>query len=69
MPNMPILTQTLKDHDSETFRLFELNFFMEMYFDKLYLGSTRAVLEIDQLIRIIVLSMPVLKGFKKRKKA
>jgi hypothetical protein len=33
VPNMPILSQTLKGHNSETVRLFELKFFVEMYFD------------------------------------
>ena len=54
---MPILSQTLKGHNSETIRPFELKFFVEIYFDQLYLGSTREVLGIDQSIAINMLSM------------
>jgi PIN domain nuclease of toxin-antitoxin system len=57
---MPILSQTLKDHNSETVHPFELKSFMKMYFDQPYLGSTREVLEIDQSITIDALSMPSL---------
>jgi hypothetical protein len=45
---MPILSQTLKGYNSET------------YFDQLYLGSTREVLGIDQSIAIDALSTPAL---------
>jgi hypothetical protein len=45
--NMHILTQTLKGHNLETVRPFELKFFEEMYFDQLYLQSTRNVFGID----------------------
>jgi hypothetical protein len=38
---MFILNQTLKSHNSEIIRPFELKFFEKMYFDQLYLGSTR----------------------------
>jgi hypothetical protein len=33
---MPILSQTLKGHNSETVRLFELKNFVRMYFGQLY---------------------------------
>jgi hypothetical protein len=55
---MPILTQTLKSHNSETICLFELKFVVEMYFDQLYLGSTREVSGINQSIAIDALHMP-----------
>jgi hypothetical protein len=55
---MPILSQTLKGHNSETVCPFELKFFEEKYFDQLYLRSTREVLEINQSIAIDTLSMP-----------
>ena len=58
VPKMPILSQTLKCHNSETVRPFELKFFVEMYFDQLYLGSTKKVFEDDQSIAIDTLSMP-----------
>jgi hypothetical protein len=45
---------TLKGHNSETVHLFELKFFVEMHFDQSYLGSTKEVLGIDQLIAIVV---------------
>jgi hypothetical protein len=57
---MPILSQTLKGHDSETVHPFELKFFVEMYLDQLYLGSTREVLGINQSIAIDALSMPAI---------
>ena len=57
---MPILSQTLKGHNSETVRPFELKFFVEIDFDQLYLGSTREVLGIDQSIAIDALNMPAL---------
>jgi hypothetical protein len=57
---MPILSQTLKSHNSETVCPFELKFFVEMYFGQLYQRSTREVLEIDQLIVIGALSMTAL---------
>jgi hypothetical protein len=40
---MPILSQTLKGHNSETVCLFELKFFVEMYFDQLYQRSNRGL--------------------------
>jgi hypothetical protein len=40
---MRISSQTLKGHNSETVRPFEQNFFFEMYFDQLYLGSMRGL--------------------------
>jgi hypothetical protein len=46
---MPIVSQTLKGHNSETVHLFELKFLEEMYFDQLYLRCTREVLGIDAL--------------------
>jgi hypothetical protein len=55
---MPILSQTLKGHNSETVHPFKLKFFVEMHFDKLYLGSTRKVLGIDQSIAVDALSTP-----------
>jgi hypothetical protein len=55
---MLILSQTLKGHNSETVRPFELKVLSWMYFDQLYLRSTREVLEIDQSISIDMLSMP-----------
>jgi hypothetical protein len=55
---MPILSQTLKGHNSETVHPFELKFFVEMHFDQLYLGSTKEVLGIDQSIAIGMLRMP-----------
>jgi hypothetical protein len=58
VPSMPILSRTLKGHNSETVLPFELKFFVEMYFGQLYQKSTREVLEIDQLIAIDALSMP-----------
>jgi hypothetical protein len=48
VPNMPILSQTLKGHNLKTVSLFELKFIVVMYFDQLYLGSTREILGIDQ---------------------
>jgi hypothetical protein len=57
---MPILSQTLKGHDSETVCPFELKFFVETYFSQLYQRSTKEVLEIDQSIAIDRLSMPAL---------
>jgi hypothetical protein len=57
---MPILSQTLKGHNSETVCPFELKLFVETYFDQLYLGCTREVLGIDQSIAIDALSMPAL---------
>jgi hypothetical protein len=57
---MPILSQTLKGHNSETVRPFELKFVGEMYFCQLYYKSTRQVLKIDQSIAIDALSMPAL---------
>jgi hypothetical protein len=59
---MPILSQTLKGHNSETVCPFELKFFVEIYFGQLYQESTREVLEIHQSIAIGALSMPVLGG-------
>jgi hypothetical protein len=61
VPNMPILSQTLKGHNLETVCPFELKCFVEMYFDQLYLGSTREVLGINQSIAINALSTPALK--------
>jgi hypothetical protein len=61
VPNMPILSQTLKGHNLETVRPFELKFLEEMYFDQLYLRSTREVLGINQSIAINALSTPALK--------
>jgi hypothetical protein len=58
--NMPILTQTLKGHNSETVFPFELKFFVKTYFDQLYLGSTRNILGIDQSIVIHTLPTPAL---------
>jgi hypothetical protein len=58
---MPILSQTLKGHNSETVHSLKLKFFVEMYFDQLYQKSTKQVLKIDQLIAIDALSMPALK--------
>jgi hypothetical protein len=55
---MPILSQTLKGHNSETICPFGLKFVVEIYFGQLYQRSTREVLEIDQLIAIDMLSMP-----------
>ena len=55
---MPILSQTLEDHNSETVRPFQLKFFVDMYFGQLYQRITREVLEIDQSIAIDTLSMP-----------
>jgi hypothetical protein len=55
---MPISSQTLKAYNSETVHPFKLKFFIEMHFDLLYLGSTRDVLGIDQLIAIDALSTP-----------
>jgi hypothetical protein len=60
MPNMPILSQTLKGHNSETVCLFELKIVVEMYFDQLYLRSTGEVLGIEQSIAIDTLSTPAL---------
>jgi hypothetical protein len=57
---MPILSQTLKGHNSETVCPFELKFVMEIYFDQLYLRSTREVLGIDQSIAIDILSTPAI---------
>jgi hypothetical protein len=56
VPSMPILSQTLKSHNSETVRPFELTYFV--HFGQLYQRSTRGVLEIDQSIAINALSMP-----------
>jgi hypothetical protein len=47
--------QTLKGHNLETVHLFELKFFVEMYFSQLYQRFTREVLEIDQSIAIVTL--------------
>jgi hypothetical protein len=58
---MSILTQTLKGHNSKTVRPFERKSFVEMYFDQIYLESTREILGIDQLIAINALRMPVLR--------
>jgi hypothetical protein len=55
---MPILSQTLEDHNSETVRPFQLKFFVDMYFGQLYQRITRQVLQIDQSIAIDTLSMP-----------
>jgi hypothetical protein len=60
VPNMPILSQTLKGHNSETVCPFELKFFVEICFDPLYLRSTKEVLGIDQSIVIDTLSTPAL---------
>jgi hypothetical protein len=60
VPNMRILSQILKGHNSETICPFELKFLVEMYFNQLYLVSTREVLGIDQSIAIDALSMPAL---------
>jgi hypothetical protein len=57
----PILSKTLKGHKSETVCPFKLKLFVEMHFDKIYLGSTREALGIDQSIAIDMLSMPALK--------
>jgi hypothetical protein len=57
---MPILSHTLKGHNSETVCPFELKFFVEMYFDQLYLGSTREVFGIDQSIASDTLNTPSL---------
>jgi hypothetical protein len=57
---MPILSQTLKGHNSETVRPFELKFVWEMYFGHLYQRSTREVLVIVQSIAIEALIMPAL---------
>jgi hypothetical protein len=57
---MPIWSQTLKDDNSETVCLFELKFFVEMYFGQLYQRSTRDALEMDQSIAIDTLTMPAL---------
>jgi hypothetical protein len=57
---MPILSQTLKGHNSETIRPIELKFFVVIYFSQLYQRSTREVLEINQSIVIDALSMPAL---------
>jgi hypothetical protein len=43
VPNMPILSQTLKGYNSETVCPFELKFFVEMYFDQLCMGFTRGL--------------------------
>jgi hypothetical protein len=59
-PSMLILSPTLKGHNSETVRPFELKLFVEMYFGQLYHKSTREVLEINQSIAIDALSMPAL---------
>jgi hypothetical protein len=50
----------LKGHNSETVCPFELKFFVEMYFDQLYLGSTREVFGIDQSIASDTLNTPSL---------
>jgi hypothetical protein len=55
---MPILSQPLKSYNSETVCLFKLKYFVEIYFDQLYLGSTIEVLGINQLITINMLSTP-----------
>jgi hypothetical protein len=57
---MPILRQTLKGRNSETVCSFELKFFEEMYFDQLYLRSTREVFGIDQSIAIDMFSTSAL---------
>jgi hypothetical protein len=60
VPSMPLLSQTLKSHNSKTIRPFEPKFFVEIYFGQLYQQSTKEVLEIDQTIAIDTLSMPAL---------
>jgi hypothetical protein len=55
---MSIFSHTLKGHNSETVRPFELKLFVEIYFGQLYQRSTRDVLVINQSIAIDALSMP-----------